>query len=324
MIKHTPVTPPELTLINTTATITVAFCIHRNNPTHEQFISFFLNLGKTRALSCRVIRVYPTSADAVIEAIERTPLTLIVCLDNQLAPAVLQAKNKLLISAPLIFVDIEQPKNAAHLPPSCVTISTPTALFTERFCSILTCMPNIKKVGILYDRNDAILANFLTPLTEWLAAHSFQPNAVARKPNISSSDILFIRSLDLLILLCRSTPSDYLERLVVVCKKQNTILYATHHAGFFAGAPFAFVPPVASMAKEAVNILIRYLNTNSIGSPVQVDCQLLVNNHEVRNNAALAGQINTFLDLSQSIKIATPTTAEKISAYLRLEQAPLE
>lgn len=78
------------------------------------------------------------------------------------------------------------------------------------------------------------------------------------------------------------------------------------------------------MVNEAVGVLSRYLSTNTVGQTIYVGYQLLINSYEVANNQLLASSLNFFMALSQTITIATPTTPDKVSAYLRLEQVPLE
>lgn len=305
--------------------LTVAFCLHAHNEYHEQYIALFLRLCTLRGLHCKALRLSPLDLESSIESISHIPLALIVCLDNQYAALMLLTRAKLHISAPLVFVDLDLPKALPiPLPAKCICIATDLTTFVSDMCSLIPTIQSIHTVGILYDQTDQILTPLLPEIVAWLEKRDYVAKAIVRKPTITSADVLVFGSCDMLIFLSRSAPEDYQQRLATVCKQQHTMLYATTPSALSYGASFVFTPNMHHMADEAVSVLSRYLSTNTVSPTIYIGYQLLINSYEVANNKLLAASLNLFMTLSQTITIATPTTPEKVSAYLRLEQIPLE
>jgi len=305
--------------------LTVAFAMTPHNEHHEKHIALFVQSCSTHKITCRPLRISPSSTEDVVAAINQVALTLIVCLDNNYASFVLQAKNKLHISAPVVFIDLEAPKSIqAPLPPKCVAIVPETAHFATHFCSVIPTLPNIRVITILYDQQDPVLSPRVPEIKTWLEQRNYTVNVTTRKPTIISDDLLSIASSELLLFISKSTPEDYAKRLINVCRQHKTLLYTTNATLLAHGAPFAFAVNQECAVAENVAVFNRYLHSNVVSTTANIPYQLLINSYEVASNKALSASLDPFIKLSQIITIVTPTTPEKVSAYLRLEQIPLE
>ncbi len=307
------------------ASLTVAFAVNPNNEHHEKHIALFLRQCATHKILCKPVRLSPASTEDAVDILGHVALTLMVCLDNNYAAHMLHAKTRLHISAPLLFADLDIPKTVlSPLPPKCVTVTPETAYFASYFCSIVPTLPNVRVITILHDQHDIVLGPLIPEINAWLEERNYEIKKIARNPTIISDDLLAIASSDLVLFMSKSTPDDYARRLVNVCKQHKTLLYSTNPTLLAHGAHFAFTVNQHDVVQESIAIFIRYLTNNVISSTATIRYQLLINSYEVAHNKTLATSLDPFMKLSQTITVIAPTTPEKVSAYLRLEQIPLE
>jgi len=304
--------------------ITVLFCLNKNDELHTLYVSHFLPLCVSENIICKALYFTPTSAEQCLAFLHYTPCSFIVCLDNNYLPHLTSAHTKLFLSAPLICVDWAAPVTPpALLPQQCFFVTPTITVFVEQFCNLILYMPTIRKVGILYCPQDPILMPLLPTLEGWLTQHSYTTKAIKRTPSITGADVVLFADFDLIIFLCRNAPQDYMTRLATVCKEQQTILYVSSPAAIGYGAPCAFGPNLKGQARATLQVIRSYLS-NTPPQPIQVDYEISINKNEVNIHPLLAPTLSPLISLAKNTTVIAPATADKVLAYLRLEQVPLE
>ena len=306
-------------------TCIAAFCVPAHHEEHELYIRAFAEQCAEENILCTIIKCTPLSVDHVIETLGSCTVNIIVCLDNNYASMLHAAYAKMQCSALLLFIDWGHPTAlAAPLPPKYKVIAPDPALITEQLCGLITSIPAIHTVGLLYDPADQALTNLIAPITEWLEKRTYHITTIVRKPTISTIDINAFSACDMLIFLCKVAPEEYIQRLATVCKQHNTVLYATNHTALSHGAAFAFVPHIANLARTSISLLKHYVTSNTLDIPETLTYQLLINELEILDNSFLTSSLKKFMQLARTLTVFTPTPPDKVSAYLRLEQIPLE
>jgi len=305
--------------------VTIVFCLNQSQEMHHQYLAHFLTIIQSRKMICKALYTTPVSTEDCITFLEHTPCSFIICMDNSYLPFITQAHTKLFLAAPIICVDWGEPVAApTPLPQKCFVVTTALPFFVEQMCSLIPQIPTIEKVCIVYCPQDLILKPLVPILETWLTARNYKTKVASRTASITGNDVIMFAQFDMVIFFCRNTPSDYLTRLATVCKEQRTILYAANPIATHYGVPCTFGPNIQSMAKQTIQMLFEYLSTNTATSPSMVEYQLIINSYEVENHPLLATGLASFIALAKKTTVITPTTADKVSAYLRLEQVPLE
>jgi hypothetical protein len=323
-------TPLKLTLQNLNAstaehTITLAVCMQQANNTHAHYIRRLIQSCAAHTIACTIIPVHTTQIQQIITLLERQPLTAILCLDNSFAHAILIARAKIHSSAPLIFSDLTVPLSIPHpLPPKCMTLSTPLTHFVPEMCHIITHMPSIRFIMLMYDEHDELLCSLVPDMHAWLIARNYTVHTTVRKPTITRHDVMDYAQYNLIIFLCRNAPEEYLQRLTLVRKEQNTLLYAADSTALNQGAVCTFGPNINHMIQETVNALLKYKLTNTLENSVVIPYLSTINTYELASYTPYAAELASLLTLARNTTIINPTTADKVTAYLQLERIPLE
>ncbi len=305
--------------------ISVVFCLNENNPFSMLYLSHFVELCHAQKITYKVILFTPTTVDACITFLQHKPCTFIVCLDNNYLPALMQAHTKLFLAAPVICVDWAAPtENPAPITQKCFIISTPITFFAQQLCNFIVNLPTVQKICILFCPQDQLFVSLLPSIEGWLTTRNYEYKKIERMPSITGNDVILFSQFDLIIFLCRNTPDDYMTRLATVCREQHTILYVTNPVSIAHGAPCAFGPHLKQMAQMTLHVMREYLATGMYINPTLVEYELIINKYEVAQNPIFLASLESFMTLAEKTTVITPTTSDKVSAYLRLEQVPLE
>ena len=306
-------------------TITILFCMNQSQELHTKYLSHFLALIQHHKITCKPIYTKPVTVDDCIAFLRHTPCSFIICMDNDYLRLISQAHSRLFLAAPIICVDWGEPVSPpTPLPQKCFVVTTALPFFVEQMCSIVRYIPTIQKVCLLYCPQDLLLMSLLPNFEAWFKSRNYDVRTLQRMPTITGNDVIALAAFDMVIFLCRNAPSDYLTRLTTVCKEQHTILYISNPIGVHYGAPCAFGPHLEKLAAQTLQVMIEFLSTSTVSSPTVVDYQLSINTTEVAQLPLLSAGLNSFIALASKTTVITPTTADKVSAYLRLEQVPLE
>jgi hypothetical protein len=305
--------------------ITLAVCTQQNNSSHAQYIRRLVQACAAEHIACTVIPLYTHHTEQITTALEHQPLTAILCLDNTYAQSILIARAKLHSSAPLIFADLCLPATLpTPLPPKCMAVSVSMTHFVPEMCHLITHMPSIKTIVLVYDEYDEPLCTLLPDMHAWLIARNYAVHTTIRKPTITRHDVIDYAQYDLMIFLCRRAPDDYLQRLALICKEQQTLLYVADSTALTTGALFTFGPNITHMIQETIDALLKYTLTNTLQSSATIPYQCAVNTYELAAYEPYHTELESFLDLARITTIINPTTADKVAAYLQLELIPLE
>jgi len=318
------------TLPNTQATqgplaIVIAVCLPSNNDDHELLLTHIAAACKQALLDCSFIRLTPTTIAALAETLDASKIDFILCLDANYARLLSAACTSIHCGAPLIFADWGRPPIDDVSPAlTCVYLVPEPAECVLQLCSLATTITKSGTIGILCDPADQTLYSLLPDITAWFTRRSYAVFTMLRKPTITTADITSLKSADILIFLSKTAPEEYMQRLITVCKQQGTVLQATTHTALAQGAPFAVAPDHAAHAHLLATLFTHHLTTSTLPQPACMPYLLLASGQEILKNQDLATTLEDFLHLTQNITIKAPSPTEKVSAYLRLEQLPLE
>lgn len=301
------------------------FCVPPHHEEHELYIRTFKERCALENINCTAIKCTPLSVDHFIETCGSLTINIIVCLDNNYASMLHAAYSKMRSSALLLFIDWGAPAALpTPLPAKYKVITAQPLPTTEQLCSLIPSIATVHTVGLLYDPADQAFINLIEPIAQWLESRAYRTTTLMRKPTISTMEITAFGACDMLIFLCKVAPEEYIHRLATVCKQQHTLLYATNQAALAHGAAFAFVPHVPHLARATTSLLKQYVTSNALENPEPLTHQLLINELEVAENPLLTSSLQKFMQLARTLTVFTPTPPDKVCAYLRLEQIPLE
>jgi hypothetical protein len=305
--------------------ITLAVCLQQTNSFHALYIKRLVQTCATHNITCSIIPLSTTSTEHIVSILEHQPLTAILCIDNTFAPAILVARAKLHSSAPLIFCDAAIPASIPHpLPPKCMTISTSIPHFIGEMCHLITHLPSVNTIMILYDEHDPLFSLLAPDFYTLLVARNYKVHLAIRKATITRHDVIDYAAYNLILLLSRRAPEEYLQRLALVCKEQHILLYAAHAHALAHGAVFGFTPSISALIQETVNALLKYTVTGTMPSSVVVPFECGINTYELASHPQAAQDLESLLTFARNVTILHPTTADKVAAYLQLELIPLE
>lgn len=296
-----------------------------NRKTTAFLEGFNRHLQQHHQLQYEVDTYYLADYETLQKRLEENRYDALVCIDEKCA---LRAKELLLTmesETPLIFSSITDVNTDASEPLLRMTgLSTPLAEYANQMSLVLSYFPNLKTILILQDQTDSAMKIVGASLPAVLQEQGYTVSTHAKQPTLTRQDILDIASHDMVILLSQRSHEHYTQRLSLLCKEHKTVLYISDTTSVRHGAALGFGKDDNIMGYHAASTAYHILATKTIPEVVTVSYSLKLNLLALEEQGLQLVTLAPLLSLINAARVITPSTQDKISAYLRLEQIPLE
>lgn len=248
-----------------------------------------------------------------------TSYSCIVVFDQHTLMQTLEIRTQEALATPLFFY---LPSGSLlpfqTLPTRCGGITSNGSQWPHE-CSILPRnLPRMDNILIVHDyhyEEDAVrLQSALTRARIYTVALRYQ-NTLTRQL------IMLMKHYEMIIVLAQSLPAEYTERIISICATRKTILYTNNYGLLFSGAQFYFGPDSKAIAQSLCNSITQALSQSEEFSCKEIPDTFIINSGSC---PSITIDNQPLLKLLDSIQIITPSTHEKVAAYLRLEELPLE
>lgn len=288
--------------------------------------SFKHHLQKDHHLTCKTQVYLLSDAESLAEQLKSAGHDLVICLDDECTQQARAMVAQAPSSIPLIFSTVSAPPIDADTDQSSqiTGLSTPLREFAEQMILILSYTPDVKTILVIQDECDTLMQTVSTTLIPLLKKHEYNVHTMPAKPQLNRQETVDVGKHDMVILLSQASPEEYIQRLSVVCKEHKTVLYITDTTSVAYGAAFGFGKDDASMGSRAASFAYHIVTTHTIPEVSAVPYRLKINLRALDEQGLKLIKLAPLLSLVNTAHVVTPTTKEKINAYLRLEHIPLE
>jgi hypothetical protein len=295
----------------------IALCGTYNDYFNESLTAHLIKtLKKKYALSLTPYRFFYAHPTMLQQFININEFDLILTFDAQTTDALARIRERKKSTTPLFFIERESDVRKTH-PPASSGIIKEKREAAQPIEAILECFDASASIAIIYDHQNQTLYN---EVQEFCAKTKKASFGVACQTVLSRETISQLKVADCIILIAEQLSHAYIDRLTTICRARSIFLYTISQALFIAGADcyWGQDPKVASTALAATIAHYfatrEYLNPSHV--PNSISFQATITPDITVANRLLSHLIHT-------VVLSTPTTEDRIDAYLRLETIPL-
>lgn len=287
--------------------------------------TFTAHLTTTHNLEHTTSVYYLHNEEELVAGLANNSFDLVISLDHECTTRAKKLVREQKSTLPLIFSSIEDaPAQGDDTQARITGVTAPLSDFASQMALVLSYTPSVKNILVLNDVQDPCMNLVAHNMTTLLAHHSYTVTARPCTPTITSEDILLLDSQDMLIMLNQHASQEYIHRLSLLCKEHRTALYIADTTSVLYGASFGFGTDNTFMGRQVANMAHQLITTDGVPDILNAPYHLRINMQAIKNQGLALIKIAPLLSLINTTQVVTPRTQEKVSAYLRLEQIPLE
>ena len=197
------------------------------------------------------------------------------------------------------------------------------AEYSKQFIRIFSFLPALKDILIFEGKGVSTTPRYKA-LREVLKEKGYFVSSLPLLAAPTRRDIMHLASHDICLVLGDEGQSVDIQRLALLCREHSTLLYHTQHSSIRSGAALTFALDAPTLAAMTIQAL-HDLEATPINLPLQdMPYRLVVDKQALQEQGVSLHKIASVLSLMSKTSLITPRTQDKVAAYLRLEQIPLE
>lgn len=287
--------------------------------------TFTSHLNTTYQLNHTVEVYYLQNEDELLAGLKNEQFDVVISLEHECTARAKKIVSQLQSPLPLIFSSIDNKTPDDNAPNARITgITAPLADFATQMAMVLSYTPSVKNILILNDNTDPCMSEVADTLRSLLKQEGYTTTSRRCNKSLASTDILLLDSQDMVIMLNQHASQSYIQRLSLLCKEHKTALYIADTTSVLYGASFGFGTDNAFTGRQIANMTYQLIMTEGIPDQLSAPYQLRINMQAIKEQGLALIKIAPLLSLINTTQVVNPRTQEKVAAYLRLEQIPLE
>jgi len=286
--------------------------------------AFMAHFSNKKTSECHFQHYYPGDEQILIKCLNEENVSLLISIDQPCTNISCKLLNTIPNHPPFIFNNLDEPHGWKKMKRT-TGIVTPYTNYTNQMLHILSfIMPTKKKVLLLYDEYDQNMIDFQKQLVEKLRELELLVTVLPRQLNITRREIIHISSHDMIMLLTPHPTTQYFQRLSLLCRQHKSLLYASNPILSNYGAALSFGKDEKEIGKQAAIQALQLFEEKTVPPLATVPYKLCVNPQAMEHQGLALIKLLPFLSLLETTTLISPTIEEKVAAYLRLENIPLE